>query len=64
MNITGALNTHYMQCVFIHTRRRRVLSRRKSHQEIPKMDKYPAMLYETISSIENILPYYVIKKSL
>ncbi len=31
-------------------------------QKVPKMDKYPAILYETITSIENILPYYVIKK--
>ncbi len=31
------------QCVFIHTRHRRKLSCRKSHQEIPIMDKCPAI---------------------
>ncbi len=36
------MNTHYMQC-FIHTGRRREISRRKSHQEIPKMNKCPAI---------------------
>ncbi len=37
----GALNTR-----FIHTGRRRKLSRRKSHQEIPNMDKCPAVFTE------------------
>ncbi len=37
----GALNTR-----FVHTGRRRKLSCRKSHQEIPNMDKCPAVFTE------------------
>ncbi len=35
--------TPYMQCLFIHTGRRRALSCRKSYQEILNMDKCPAI---------------------